>query len=53
MRVEGTKQTEADVAKQNKMMSQQRSTEVKRRQGENQWSAYPQTELARPTKVEK
>ena len=53
--IEGSKHSEEEIAKKNKMMSQQRSEEVKKHmpKAENQWSAYPQAELASPMKVEK
>ncbi|MFQ6186245.1 manganese catalase family protein [Sinorhizobium meliloti] len=47
---EGTNRSAKDVARMDKEMSKQRSDEVRSRlpKGENQWSSYPQTELASP-----
>lgn len=51
---EGTKLSEGDVDKMNKTLSRMRSDEVKAGipKGPNQWSDYPQTELASPKKVQ-
>jgi Mn-containing catalase len=51
---EGTTRTEKDVQKLNKQMSKERSQEVQKAvpTGENQWSAYPQKDLASPKKVQ-
>ncbi|MQW00448.1 manganese catalase family protein [Sinorhizobium medicae] len=47
---EGTNRSAKEVARMDKEMSKQRSEEVRSRlpKGENQWSSYPQTELASP-----
>lgn len=47
---EGTSRTAKEVERMDKQMSKQRSEEVRSRlpKGENQWSSYPQTELASP-----
>jgi Mn-containing catalase len=53
--IKGTSKSEEDLEKKNRMLSKQRSEEVKKNlpKGENQWSAYPQEELTSPTTVEK
>jgi Mn-containing catalase len=44
--------SDSDIKKQDEKLSKQRSAEVKSKvpKGENQWSAYPQTELESPVK---
>jgi Mn-containing catalase len=53
--IEGSSHSEDEVEKLNRELGKQRSKEVtsKLPKGENQWSAYPQEELASPTKVDK
>lgn len=48
--VEGTRRTPAEASQLDQQMSQMRSQEVDARvpSGQNQWSAYPQQELASP-----
>ena len=51
----GTPQTDEQVQRMNQQLSRMRSEEVKSRvpKGENQWSAYPVTDLMEPVTVEK
>lgn len=53
--IEGTKRSESEVKKMEEELSRMRSEEVSQHvpKSENQWSAYPQQELASPTKVER
>lgn len=52
--IRGTNRTEAEVEKMNRELSKQKSEQVKQAvpSGKNQWSAYPQTELASPKMVD-
>jgi Mn-containing catalase len=54
-RAENTRKSDESVDKLNKQLAQRRSEEIKKRvpTGENQWSAYPQRELASPGKVDR
>jgi Mn-containing catalase len=51
---EGVNMTEADVEKKDKMLSKQRSEEIKSatKSKETQWSSYPQSDLQSPSKIE-
>ena len=53
--IEGSSHSEEEVEQLNRELGKQRSKEVTSMlpKGENQWSAYPQEELASPTKVDK
>jgi Mn-containing catalase len=53
--IEGTSRSESEMKKVEEQLSRARSQEVSQNvpKSENQWSAYPQEELASPTKVER
>lgn len=53
--IQGTKRTPEDVQRLSEQLSQKRSQEVNSAvpKGENQWSAYPQTEPGSPKSVQK
>ena len=52
--IRGTRMTEEQVQKKNRELSSLRSKEVKRAvgSGTNQWSSYPQRDLASPTSAQ-
>ena len=52
--IQGTNLTEQEVDRKNREMSQKRSQEIKSAvgHGSNQWSSYPQTDLASPKHME-
>lgn len=53
--IEGTSKTEKEVEKMNKELGEKRKKEIKKAvgSGANQWSSYPQKELASPKTAEK
>ena len=53
--IKGSSKTLEEVEKMNKELGEKRSKEIKKAvgAGANQWSSYPQTELASPNKAEK